>query len=79
MTTFMSGGYEEDMVVRNHLDRYYLVAMLLIGYRGWAYVKQAIRGKLVDHKRYIRQHGIDMREFSIGVGRSWRDRAKPRC
>jgi xylulose-5-phosphate/fructose-6-phosphate phosphoketolase len=55
-----------DMVVRNHLDRFHLVADVVdrvpsLGPRA-VYVKQAIRDKLVEHERYIRAHGEDMPE-----------------
>jgi xylulose-5-phosphate/fructose-6-phosphate phosphoketolase len=68
-------GYKEegttttpfDMVVRNDLDRFHLVDDVInrvpkLGYMA-AYTKQAIRARLVDHKKYIRQHGDDMPEI----------------
>jgi xylulose-5-phosphate/fructose-6-phosphate phosphoketolase len=68
-------GYKEvgttttpfDMVVRNDLDRFHLVDDVInrvpkLGYMA-AYTKQAMRAKLVDHKKYIRQHGDDMPEI----------------
>ena len=55
-----------DMVVRNHLDRFHLVADVIdfVPTLGAAavYVKQAIRDKLVEHKRYIAEHGADLPE-----------------
>ena len=67
-------GYEEegsttttfDMVVRNRLDRFHLVGDVIdrvpkLGDRA-AYAKQAIRDKLTEHGRHIREHGIDMPE-----------------
>ncbi len=72
-------GYKEegttttpfDMVVINDLDRYHLVADVIDRVPGLggaaAYVKQAMRDKLIEHKQYIRKHGEDMPEV-----REWR-------
>ena len=72
-------GYKEegttttpfDMVVRNDLDRFHLVADVIdrvpkLGPVA-AYAKQAIRDKLIEHAEYIREHGEDLPEI-----RSWR-------
>ena len=55
-----------DMVVRNALDRFHLVADVIdrvpkLGYLA-AYAKQAMRDKLIEHEEYIRQNGDDMPE-----------------
>ncbi len=68
-------GYKEegttttpfDMVVRNEMDRYHLVRDVVdrvpkLGYMA-AYVRQAVRDKLIDHKHYITEHGQDMPEI----------------
>jgi xylulose-5-phosphate/fructose-6-phosphate phosphoketolase len=67
-------GYKEegttttpfDMVVRNDLDRYHLVADVIdrvpkLGSQ-IAYAKQAVRDKLIEHKEYIARYGDDMPE-----------------
>jgi xylulose-5-phosphate/fructose-6-phosphate phosphoketolase len=65
-------GYKEegttttpfDMVVRNDLDRFHLASDVIdrvpkLGYLA-AYAKQAMRDKLIEHKRYITRYGDDM-------------------
>ncbi len=64
-------GYKEegttttpfDMVVLNEMDRFHLVEDVIdrlpqLGSRA-AYVKQAIRNALIDHRQYINEHGED--------------------
>jgi len=69
-------GYKEegttttpfDMVVRNDMDRFHLAADVidrvsgLVGYG--AYVKQAVRDKLIEHREYINKYGQDMPEIN---------------
>ena len=72
-------GYKEegtittpfDMTVLNDLDRFHLVMDAIdrlpqTGARG-LYVKQQLKEKLVEHKRYINLHGEDMPEI-----RNWK-------
>ena len=69
-------GYKEegttttpfDMVVRNDLDRFHLVADVIdrvprLGYLA-AHVKQLVRDKLIAHQQYITQYGQDMPEVA---------------
>ncbi|MBB3773370.1 xylulose-5-phosphate/fructose-6-phosphate phosphoketolase [Angulomicrobium tetraedrale] len=59
-----------DMVVRNRLDRFHLVADVLDRVpklAGQVHARQAIRDKLTEHARYIRAHGLDLPEV-----RDWR-------
>jgi xylulose-5-phosphate/fructose-6-phosphate phosphoketolase len=69
-------GYKEegttttpfDMCVLNDIDRYHLVQDVVdrlpqLGARA-AYVKQAVRDALIDHKEYISEHGEDAPEIS---------------
>jgi xylulose-5-phosphate/fructose-6-phosphate phosphoketolase len=68
-------GYKEegttttpfDMTVLNDLDRFHLVMDVVdrvpkLSSKG-AYLKQLMRDKLIDHKRYITQYGEDMPEI----------------
>jgi xylulose-5-phosphate/fructose-6-phosphate phosphoketolase len=68
-------GYKEegtittafDMTVLNEMDRFHLALDVLdrvprLGNTG-AYLKQHLKDKLVEHKRYIEQHGEDMPEI----------------
>lgn len=65
-------GYKEegtittpfDMTLLNELDRFHLVTDAIdrppkTGDRG-VYLKQQLQDKLIEHKHYIRKHGLDM-------------------
>ena len=59
-----------DMVVRNRLDRYHLAGDVIDRVPGLvdaAYVRQTIQDKLVEHKLFVDQHGLDLPEI-----REWR-------
>lgn len=75
-------GYKEegtittafDMAVLNSIDRFDLVIDTIdrlpgLGARG-AYLKQQMQSKLVEHRGYINEHGIDLPEI-----RDWRWKA----
>ena len=65
-----------DMAVLNDLDRFHLVMDTIdrlpqTGAAGAA-LKGRLAAKLVEHRRYIREHGQDMPEI-----RNWRWKAAP--
>ena len=72
-------GYKEegttttpfDMVVRNDLDRFHLVMDVLNlvsrPVSEAVYIRQLMRDKLIEHKRYITEHGVDMPEVTQWV------------
>jgi xylulose-5-phosphate/fructose-6-phosphate phosphoketolase len=72
-------GYKEegtistpfDMAVMNDLDRFHLVADVADRvpelFSSAAYIKQAMRDKLIEHRHYITTYGEDMPEI-----RDWR-------
>jgi xylulose-5-phosphate/fructose-6-phosphate phosphoketolase len=68
-------GYKEegtittpfDMAVLNEMDRFHLAMDVIdrlpqVGSEG-AYLKQQLTDKLVEHKRFISEHGVDMSEI----------------
>jgi xylulose-5-phosphate/fructose-6-phosphate phosphoketolase len=68
-------GYKEegttttpfDMAVRNEIDRFHLVMDVIdrvpkLGYQA-AHIKQLLRDKLIEHRRYIEQYGLDLPEI----------------
>ncbi|HEY0783747.1 MAG TPA: phosphoketolase, partial [Thermoanaerobaculia bacterium] len=76
-------GYKEmgttttpfDMVVLNDLDRFHLAIDVIdrvpqLGPRA-AHLRQALRDKRVDHRRYVDEHGEDLPEV-----REWKWGAK---
>ncbi len=76
-------GYKEegttttpfDMVVLNDLDRFHLVQDVIdrvpnLGANA-AYLKQAMRDKLIEHKHYIPEYGEDMPEVLNWVWPGW--------
>ena len=55
------------MTVRNHLDRFHLVANVIrrvprLASKA-AYTHQAVRDKLAEHERYVCEYGEDMPEI----------------
>ena len=60
-----------DMVVLNELDRYHLAIEAIERVPGLAtkaaHVKQQLRDALIEHSRYIREHGEDMPHIRLGV------------
>ena len=72
-------GYKEegtittpfDMTVLNDMDRFHLVLDAIdrlpqTGTKG-DYLKQQLADKLIEHRRYINEHGVDMPEI-----RNWK-------
>ncbi|WP_025732717.1 phosphoketolase family protein [Carnimonas nigrificans] len=57
-----------DMTVMNHLDRYHIVLNTLQRIPGMndqsGYLTQFVRDKLVEHRRYVDEYGVDMPEIS---------------
>jgi xylulose-5-phosphate/fructose-6-phosphate phosphoketolase len=67
-------GYKEegtittpfDMAVLNQMDRFHLAIDVIdrlpqVGSEG-AYLKQQLSDKLVEHRRFVNEHGVDMPE-----------------
>ena len=79
-------GYKEngttttpfDMTVLNDLDRYHLAIEVIDRVPRLAdiaaHVKQRFREKLIDHRRYVDTHGVDLPEVQ-----NWKWPAKPPC
>ncbi len=69
-------GYKEEgtistpfnMALMNDLDRFHLVADVAdrvpVMFKSAAYVKQAMRDRLIEHKQYITTYGEDMPEIN---------------
>jgi xylulose-5-phosphate/fructose-6-phosphate phosphoketolase len=81
-------GYKEegttttpfDMLVLNDSDRFHLVEDVVnrvpaLGVRA-AYARQAVRDRLIEHKHYIREYGIDMPEIRDWTWMSDRNKRK---
>jgi xylulose-5-phosphate/fructose-6-phosphate phosphoketolase len=81
-------GYKEegttttpfDMCVLNDIDRFHLVLDVIerlpqVGSRA-AYVKQAIRDALIEHRQYINEHGQDHPSV---LGWKWRGKGRARA
>ena len=77
-------GYKEegtittpfDMRVLNDIDRFHLVIDVVqrlhsLGNRG-AYLVQRMNDKLVEHRQYIKDHGVDLPETREGKGNNGR-------
>ncbi|MGD8352277.1 MAG: hypothetical protein PVG55_04725, partial [Nitrospirota bacterium] len=64
-----------DMVVRNDLDRFHLVSDVYDRVEklspGAAYVKQAVRDKLIEHRWHIETYGQDMPEIRDWTWKGW--------
>ena len=55
-----------DMRVQNEIDRYHLVLEVLkyTNFKEAAHLSQLMKDKLVEHKEYIHEYGIDMPEIT---------------
>ena len=60
-----------DMRVQNKIDRYHLVISALKNLENYQYISsnliQICKNKIIEHKEYIKEHGIDMPEI-----RNWK-------